>query len=76
MKSITLVNNTSRNTYNVAEAQTVRALLDDKGISTTGQTFHLNGVPLSSDELDKSFGELVDGADAMLVVVVAQKSGR
>lgn len=75
MKSITLINNTSRNTYNVEGTKTVRELLDDKGITTSGQTFHLNGVPLSTDELDKTFAELITGEEAMLVVIVAQKSG-
>lgn len=75
MKSITIVNNTSRSTVNVAGTQTVRALLNEKCISTTGQTFHLNGMPLAPDELDKSFDDLITGDEAMLVVVVAQKAG-
>ena len=75
MKSITIVNNTSRNTVNVEGTHTVRQLLDEKCISTTGQTFHLNGMPLSPDELDKPFDELIGGEEAMLVVVVAQKAG-
>lgn len=75
MKSITIVNNTSRNTVNIEGTKTVRQLLEDKCITTTGQTFHLNGMPLSTGELDKSFNDLIDSDEAMLVVVVAQKAG-
>jgi len=75
MISLTICNNTSRTTVNVEDSKTINQILADNNIVTAGCTFHLDGMPLSKDEMDQTIDSLTDADEAMLVVVVAQKAG-
>lgn len=73
---VILTSATSRVEVIASNAKSPREVLTDNNIATTGQTFHLNGVPLSQTEMDDSFATLLDGADeAFIVAVPAQKAG-
>lgn len=73
---VILTSATNRTEVITSNTKTPREVLTDNNIATTGQTFHLNGVPLSQTEMDDTFVDLLDGADeAFIVAVPAQKAG-
>ena len=76
MIRITLGTATERNTKIVEETSTIRQILSDNNMPTSGQTFHLDGVPLTSEEMDQPLSELVTADEALLICVPAQKAGR
>ena len=59
----------------VENNKTINQTLDANNISQSGTTFHLDGVPLTTDEMSKPIGDLVDSEEAMLIAVIAQKAG-
>ena len=73
---VILTSATSRVEVIESNVKTPREVLTANNIATSGQTFHLNGVPLSQSEMDDKFVDLLDGADeAFIVAVPAQKAG-
>jgi hypothetical protein len=73
---VILTSATNRTEVITSNTKTPREVLTDNNVATTGQTFHLNGVPLSQTEMDDTFVDLLDGADeAFIVAVPAQKAG-
>ena len=73
---VILTSATNRTEVITSNTKTPREVLTDNNVATTGQTFHLNGVPLSQAEMDNTFVDLLDGADeAFIVAVPAQKAG-
>ena len=73
---VILTSATSRVEVIESNEKTPREVLAANNIVTSGQTFHLNGVPLSQSEMDEKFVNLLDGADeAFIVAVPAQKAG-
>ena len=75
MIKLTIGTTTQRKEAIVENNKTINQILDENNISTSGTTFHLDGVPLTTDEMSKPIGDLVDSEEAMLIAVVAQKAG-
>ena len=75
MIKLTIGTTTQRKEAIVENDTTINQILDENHISKSGTTFHLDGVPLTTDEMSKPIGDLVDSEEAMLIAVVAQKAG-
>lgn len=75
MIKVTIGQTLQRKDVMVEETKTINEIIRENDVPTTGVTYHLDGVPLSADELDTPIGELVDSDSTMLSVVVAQKAG-
>ncbi len=56
------------------DTDTLADVVTAQGLSTSGVTFHINGVPASS--IDKTVQELNITDGSMVMVVPAQKAGR
>ena len=75
MIKLTIGTTTQRKEAIVENDTTINQILDENNISKSGTTFHRDGVPLTTDEMSKPIGDLVDSEEAMLIAVVAQKAG-
>lgn len=73
---VTLTSATTRTTVVVEETKTVSEILEANNFAAQGQTFHLNGLPLDTDEMHQPIGELCESDEAIIVAVPAQKAGR
>lgn len=74
MVKFTIGTTTGRYDALAQETDTLADVISAKGLSTSGVTFHINGVPASS--IDKTVQELGITDGTMVMVVPAQKAGR
>lgn len=73
MVKFTIGTTTGRYEVVAQGSETLADVATAQGLSTSGVTFHVNGIPASS--ADKTISELGITEGAMVMVVPAQKAG-
>ena len=75
MVQVTVATTTSRNTVIVDDQTTIKEVLEDVGSYMVGNTYHLNGSPLTEDDLTDTLAQLHAGSSCTIVAVPIQKAG-
>lgn len=70
MYRLTIGNNVSRRTVDVNPNDVVRKYLESYNVNYSNATMHLDGVPLTNADLNRTFADLGVTNNAYLIAVV------
>ena len=76
MIKVIISTNTDRNTVIVPDETTIRAILEDNKVQVGVGTVSLDGIPLHTDDLDKTLIEMEVSDSCFLTSVVKSDNAR